>query len=116
MICEGANVDVRNLLNPDTIKEVIKILKSNSKVCYTVGPLYIHQLNIIFLDMLNIYKIYSENISDAVKQQGAIATRHALTRSMRTVKKEVLKLLSVFIEMSAAPECGPQEVRARAKL
>jgi len=110
MICEGANVDVRNLLNPDTIKEVIKILKSNSKVCYTVGPLYIHQLNIIFLDMLNIYKIYSENISDAVKQQGAIATRHALTRSMRTVKKEVLKLLSVFIEMSAAPECGPQEI------
>ena len=109
-ICDKANANVHSLLEPPTIKEVVKILKSNSKVCATVGPLYIHQLNVIFLDMLNIYKIYSERISESVARQGAIATRHALTRSMRTVKKEVLKLLSVFIEMSGPPECEPTEI------
>jgi exportin-1 len=97
MICDGANADVRNLLDPNTIKEVIKILKSNSKVCLTVGPLYIHQLNIIFLDMLNIYKIYSEHISKSVEAQGAIATRHAINRSMRTVKKEVRGNAPLFL-------------------
>lgn len=110
MILDNANQGVESLMQPETIKEVIKILKSNSRVCATVGPLYIHQLKEIFLDMLNIYKVYSERISEAVKQGGKIATRHALTRSMRTVKQEVLKLLSVFIEMSDAPDCGPVDI------
>jgi len=110
MILDNANQQVESLMQPETIKEVIKILKSNSRVCATVGPLYIHQLKEIFLDMLNIYKVYSERISEAVKQGGKIATRHALTRSMRTVKQEVLKLLSVFIEMSDAPDCGPVDI------
>jgi len=110
MIIDGANSNVDSLMHPDTIKEVIKILKSNARVCNTVGPLYIHQLQFIFLDMLTCYKVYSQKISDAVAQQGAVATRTDATRKMRTVKKEILKLLSVFIEKSGGEECPPKQV------
>ncbi|GMI39796.1 hypothetical protein TeGR_g11582, partial [Tetraparma gracilis] len=83
---------------------------SNSKVCVTVGPLFIHQLQVIFLDLLTVYKVYSQKISEAVATQGALATRHDIVRKMRTVKKEVLKLLSVFIEKSGEPDSPPAQV------
>lgn len=92
--------------------QVIKILKSNSRVCGTVGSLFSFQLEIFFLDMLNVYKVYSERISQAIAEQGPIATKHALIRSMRSAKKEVLKLLSTFVEKSGEPESGPASVAA----
>jgi exportin-1 len=110
MIIDSANTNVESLMHPDTIKEVIKILKSNAKVCNTVGPLYRHQLQFIFLDMLTCYKTYSTRISETVAAQGAIATRMDVIRKMRTVKKEILKLLSVFIEKSGGEECPPQQI------
>jgi len=110
MIIEAATSNAETLMHPEQIKEVIKILKSNSRVCSTVGPLYRHQLEVIFLDMLSCYKLYSQRISDAVAQQGAIATRMDNIRKMRTAKKEILKLLSVFIEKCGGEECPPKQV------
>jgi len=109
-LMEAAKVNVESLMEPNTIKEIIKILRSNNRVCSTVGPLFSVQLEFFFLDMLNVYKVYSEKISQAIAEQGPIATKHALIRSMRLAKKEVLKLLSTFIEKSDEPECGPANV------
>lgn len=106
---EQAGKNVESLVEPTTIKEIIKILKTNNRVCIAVGSLFTHQLQTFFLDMLNVYKIYSERISAAVAQQGAIATRMSLVRTMRSAKKEVLRLLIVFIDNS-----GPPEAEARA--
>lgn len=112
MIMERAAQNVEHLVEPNTIKEIIKILKTNNRVCSSVGSLYTHQLHFFFMDMLNVYKVYSERISAAVAQQGPNATRHQLVKSMRTAKKEVLRLLTVFIENSGPPEA---EARAVAK-
>ena len=109
-IMENAKANVETLMDANTIKEIIKILRSNNRVCHTVGPLFSFQLEFFFLDMLNVYKVYSERISRAIAEQGPIATKHALIRSMRSAKKEVLKLLSAFIEKSDEPECGPASV------
>jgi exportin-1 len=110
VIMDQANKSVDALMEPNTIKEIIKILKTNNRVCSAVGSLYIHQLETFFLDMLNVYKVYSERISTAIAQQGAIATQMSLVRTMRSAKKEVLRLLIVFIDKSGPPESEPQAV------
>ena len=110
VIMEQANKSVDSLVEPNTIKEIIKILKTNNRVCGAVGSLYTHQLETFFLDMLNVYKVYSERISAAIAQQGAIATQMSLVRTMRSAKKEVLRLLIVFIDKSGPPESEPQAV------
>jgi exportin-1 len=109
-IMDAANNNVESLVDPSNIKEIIKILKSNTRVCGTVGPLFMNQLNLFFLDMLNVYKVYSERISAAIAAQGAIATKMSLIKQMRSAKKEILRLLSMFIDKSGDPECGPVAV------
>lgn len=110
IIMDQANKNVESLVEPNTIKEIIKILKCNNRVCSTVGPLFTNQLETFFLDMLNVYKVYSERISAAVAQQGAIATQMSLVRTMRSAKKEVLRLLITFIDKSGPPEAEPRAV------
>lgn len=110
MIMEQAATNVESLVEPNTIKEIIKILKTNNKVCGAVGSLFTHQIETFFMDMLNVYKLYSERISAAVAQQGAIATKMSHVRTMRSAKKEVLRLLNVFIDKSGPPEADPRAV------
>mmetsp|Transcript_10526 Transcript_10526/g.16158 ORF Transcript_10526/g.16158 Transcript_10526/m.16158 type:complete len:1088 (-) Transcript_10526:113-3376(-) len=110
IIMDQASKNVESLMEPNTIKEIVKILKSNNRVCSAVGPLFTSQLQTFFLDMLNVYKVYSERISTAVAQQGAIATQMSLVRTMRSAKKEVLRLLIVFIDRSGPPEAEPRAV------
>ncbi len=110
VIMDQAMNNIESLVEPGTIKEIIKILKSNNRVCHSVGSLFTVQLQTFFIDMLNVYKVYSERISAAISQQGAIATQMSLTRTMRSAKKEVLRLLNVFIDKSGPPEAEPRAV------
>lgn len=107
---DHANQNVESLVDPPAIKEIIKILKCNNRVCGSVGSLFTNQLQTFFLDMLNVYKVYSERISAAVAAQGAIATQMSLVRTMRSAKKEVLRLLITFIDKSGPPEAAPEAV------
>lgn len=110
VIMDRAGSNVENLVEPSTIKEIVKILKTNNRLCRSVGSLFTHQLQTFFLDMLNVYRVYSERISAAVAQQGAIATQMSLVRTMRSAKKEVLRLLITFIDKSGPPEADPVAV------
>lgn len=110
VIMDRAAQNVENLVEPSTIKEIIKILKTNNRLCRSVGSLFTHQLQTFFLDMLNVYRVYSERISSAIAQQGAIATQMSLVRTMRSAKKEVLRLLITFIDKSGPPEADPVAV------
>ena len=110
VIMEQAKNNVETLVDPNAIKEIVKILKINNRVCSAVGSLFTSQLQTFFLEMLNVYKAYSERISAAIAQQGPNATKMSLTRSMRSAKKEVLRLLSTFIDKSGPPEAAPQQV------
>jgi exportin-1 len=95
-------------VEPNTIKEIIKILKINNRLCGAIGPIYANQLQTFFMDVLNVYKVYSERISVTIAQQGPGATQLSLVRTMRSAKKEVLRLLITFIESSGPPESDPQ--------
>lgn len=106
----SADERLESIKHPDTVKEVTKILKTNTRVCGALGPMYIHQLTAIFLDVLKIYQYYSEHISQAVAEQGELATRLSHIRAMRGAKKEVLRLLTTFIERAGPPEAPPLQV------
>jgi len=62
------------------------------------------QLGHIYLDMLNVYKVMSENVSSAVASSGENVTKQPLIKSMRTVKKETLKLITSWVSRSCDPQ------------
>ncbi|KAM3571498.1 hypothetical protein VYU27_006474 [Nannochloropsis oceanica] len=109
-IMAQAASNVQVLLDAGVIRELTKILKTNAAVCASVGPLYVHQLGVIFLDLLNLYSTYSSQVAQAVATQGQYATRMSNVRAMRGIKKEILRLLTTFIEKSGEPESTPAYV------
>ena len=52
------------------MKQLGNILKTNVSTCKSVGHPFVTQLGRIYLDMVNVYKVLSENISTAVAQHG----------------------------------------------
>ncbi|XP_044732330.1 exportin-1 [Chrysoperla carnea] len=92
------NVDV--LKDPDAVKQLASILKTNVRACKALGHSYVVQLSRIYLDMLNVYKVMSENISVAIALNGEAVTKQPLIKSMRVVKKETLKLIADWISKS----------------
>ena len=58
------------------------------------------QLGRIYLDMLNVYKVMSENVSSAIGSNGEGVTKQPLIKSMRTVKRETLRLISSWVKSS----------------
>lgn len=95
-----ANHDAQTLFNPVTVKRFILVLKTNNRVAGSLGPGYIVQLARIYVDMLQVYKMYSGYVSMRISEGGAIVTRTAVIRSMRTVKKETLNLIRTFVSQS----------------
>ena len=71
---------------------------------YSHKSTFIYQLGRIYLDMLNVYKCLSENISAAITQNGEVVMKQPLIRSMRTVKKETLKLISGWVSRATDPD------------
>jgi exportin-1 len=69
-----------------------------------LGYPYINQLGRIYLDMLNVYKVMSSNISEAIAQHGEICAKQPLIKLMRVVKKESLNLISSWISKSTDSE------------
>ena len=92
------NVDV--LKDHEAVKQLGSILKTNVRACKALGHPFVMQLGRIYLDMLNVYKVMSENISTAITLNGEVVTRQPLIKSMRVVKKETLKLISCWVERS----------------
>ena len=107
------NMDV--LSSADNIKILANVLKTNVAACTSIGSFYLPQLGRVFLDMLGLYKAVSGIVSDSVQKEGivwsfklceftvthpvpgTIATKTPKVRQLRTVKKEVLKLMETYV-------------------
>ena len=95
----------------DAVRELSRILKTNAVVCQAAGSgVYLHQLSLIFLDMMNLYRLYSVTIREACVSQGDMAPRLTLFKAMRGVKSEVLELLSAFVTGVSDIEGGGEQV------
>lgn len=96
-IMQAANQNLQNLDNPENLKVLASVLKTNVAACGSIGPGYFSQLGRIYLDLLGVYKAVSQLISESVVVQGPVALRTPRVRQMRTVKKEVLRLIETYV-------------------
>lgn len=105
------NVD--NLRDEQIVKKMAHTLKTFHSVCRAVGAPFFTQVNLalclknmffqltrIYMDMLKVYKVTSENISSVV-QRGEHVEHPALIRSMRGLKTDSLLLISTWVDQSA---------------
>lgn len=92
----ASSVDV--LGNPENVKILANILKTNVSACSSIGPFFLPQLGRIWLDMLGLYRTVSGIISDDVAAMGEVATKTPKVRALRTIKKEILKLVETYVK------------------
>ncbi|KAE9400788.1 hypothetical protein BT96DRAFT_965198 [Gymnopus androsaceus JB14] len=90
------NMDV--LSNTENIKILSNVLKTNVSACTSIGSFYLPQIGRIFLDMLGLYKAVSGIISETIVKEGDVATKTPKVRQLRTVKKEILRLMETYIK------------------
>jgi len=109
------------LSSNDNIKILSNVLKTNVSACTSIGSFYLPQIGRIFLDMLGLYKAVSGIISETILKEGSVlhrqscladrhsdflmllltglvATKTPKVRQLRTVKKEILKLMETYIK------------------
>ncbi|EDO19192.1 hypothetical protein Kpol_1050p49 [Vanderwaltozyma polyspora DSM 70294] len=85
------------LLDSETVKIIANIIKTNVAVCTSLGAEYYPQLGHIYYHMLELYRAVSSMISTQVAKDGLIATKTPKVRGLRTIKKEILKLIEIYI-------------------
>ncbi|XP_058082401.1 protein EXPORTIN 1A-like [Magnolia sinica] len=103
------NVDF--LTNPDVIKTVLNILQTNTSVASALGTYFLSQISLIFLDMLNVYRMYSELISKKLAEGGPFGSKTSYVKLLRSVKRETLKLIETFVDKAEdQPQIGKQFV------
>ncbi|GLE00729.1 hypothetical protein PINS_up009517 [Pythium insidiosum] len=112
-IMAQAASDINILYDGNGIKEIIKIIRTNARVCKAIGPNgFNSQMGYIFQDMLNVYAAYTQRIAQFVERGGEIAVKTSEVRSMRSAKRESLRLLDAFVEHSAGDDSSRQVVMA----
>ncbi|KAL7108097.1 hypothetical protein ACP275_06G093800 [Erythranthe tilingii] len=106
-----ARQSVDFLKDPDVIRAVLNILQTNTSAATSLGTYFLPQISLIFLDMLNVYRMYSELISTSIAQGGPYASRTSIVKLLRSVKRETLKLIETFLDKAEGqPHIGKQFV------
>ncbi|XP_039139910.1 protein EXPORTIN 1A-like [Dioscorea cayenensis subsp. rotundata] len=105
----GRSVDV--LKDQDIIRTILNILQTNTSVASSLGSYFFPQISSIFLDMLTVYRMYSELISSTIAEGGPFASRTSFVKLLRSVKRETLKLIETFVDKAEdQPHIGKQFV------
>ncbi|KAK4572312.1 hypothetical protein RGQ29_030662 [Quercus rubra] len=106
-----ARQSVDFLKDQDVIRTVLNILQTNTSVANSLGTYFLSQISLIFLDMLNVYRMYSELISSSIAEGGPYASKTSYVKLLRSVKRETLKLIETFLDKAEdQPQIGKQFV------
>ncbi|RMZ76206.1 hypothetical protein DV737_g4927, partial [Chaetothyriales sp. CBS 132003] len=97
-VIQQANNDPSILQDANTIKVIGNIMKTNVAACTSIGSYFYTQIGRIYHDMLSMYRASSQLISDAVVKQGNVATKTPKVRGLKTIKKEILKLVDIYVQ------------------
>ncbi|KAF2863968.1 hypothetical protein K470DRAFT_48733 [Piedraia hortae CBS 480.64] len=109
-IIQSAHQDPSVLQNPETIKVIGNIMKTNVAACSSTGSYFYPQIARIYMDMLTMYRAASQLIDEAVQKEGNVATKMPRVRGLRTVKKEILKLITTYVEKADDLEMVSQQL------
>ncbi|XP_072954085.1 protein EXPORTIN 1A [Typha angustifolia] len=106
-----ASRSVDLLKDQEVIKTVLNILQTNTSAASSLGPCFFPQISLIFLDMLTVYRMYSELISNTIAEGGPFASKSSYVKLLRSVKRETLKLIETFVDKAEdQPHIGKQFV------
>ena len=86
------------LKNPGTIRMVDFFIRVNDAVASSVGDIYSTYLQRVYMQMLNIYKFYSETISGQIQILGPAAGNDNLTKTLKVLRKNILRLIGIFMK------------------
>ncbi|KAG0570872.1 hypothetical protein M758_6G185900 [Ceratodon purpureus] len=86
------------------VRAVLNILQLNTSVASALGQAFLSQISLIYLDMLNLYRMYSEVISSSIAEGGQYASRSSFVKLLRSVKRETLKLIETFVDKAEDAE------------
>lgn len=86
------------------LREISLILRVNERMVSAAGTACHRQLANIYYDMLKIYKVCSDFISQSCAQQGSQAMGHTTIRLMRNVKRDTLRLVQTFVNTAATDQ------------
>ncbi|PRT54062.1 Exportin-1 [Wickerhamiella sorbophila] len=95
--------------NPDSVKMLVGVIKTNTAVCTSLGAPYLAQLARIFTDMLGLYQFVSKQINSAAAANEQFVLTH-YSRLVRTVKREILKLLDTYFRRATQLEQIAREI------
>lgn len=79
---------------PEVIKGLDFIIKVNTRVAESVGFMYLSYLSRIFGDLLKMYGLFSQCISNSVK----FRQNEHMIKPMKLVRRDILKLIQTYIE------------------
>ena len=65
----AVNMDV--LSNPENLKILSNVLKTNVSAATSIGPFFTPQLGGVYMDMLGLYRAVSGVISETIAGEGA---------------------------------------------
>ncbi|CAN6811466.1 unnamed protein product [Brassica oleracea] len=106
-----ARHSVEVLKDPVVIRTVLNILQTNTSAATSLGTDFLSQISLIFLDMLNVYRMYSELVSASITDGGPYASKTSFVKLLRSVKRETLKLIETFLDKAEdQPHIGKQFV------
>ncbi|CAH2072557.1 unnamed protein product [Thlaspi arvense] len=106
-----ARQSVEFLKDPGVIRTVLNILQTNTSAATSLGTYFLSQISLIFLDMLNVYRMYSELVSTSITDGGPYASKTSFVKLLRSVKRETLKLIETFLDKAEdQPHIGKQFV------
>jgi len=101
MAAAADNIDT--LKNPDTLRDLGRVLRINAAACRSIGTHFAKQLGRLYLDMLNVYKAVSGMLITAVEGSGAGVLATATAKVMLSVKRDVLTLVETYVARAADP-------------
>ena len=94
IIINSAQQNIDSLMNPQVIKSLDHIIKVNQRVAQSVGQAYLSYLHGIFNDLINVYKLYSQCISNSIRKPG----HDSVLKPMKQLRRDILKLIQTYIE------------------
>eukprot|EP00808_Paulinella_micropora_P003144 g18294.t1 len=97
-IIKKANKNFSVMLDMKTVKEIVMVLKMNNRVAAAVGPGYSVQMSRLYLELLQVYKMYSSYVSGKIRDEGEAAANNALLKQMRAANAHALRLIQTFVK------------------
>jgi len=73
-------------------------MKTNVSACTSIGTYFYPQIGRVYMDMLSMYRAVSQMVSEGIARDGPVAPKMPRIRGLRTVKKEILKLIEIYVQ------------------